>query len=555
MLQHLHIENYVLISRLDISFPAGFSVLTGETGAGKSIILGALGLIMGERADIGSITEGEKKCVVEAEFQLTPEEQSRLADFFEANDLDFAADCLIRRELNSNGKSRAFINDSPVSLSLLRELTGSLIDIHSQHANLLLRSDSFQLQTVDIVAQNQTERTRYREAYERYKATEKQLQQLQQKAGQLQADADYIEFQYNQLSSARLKENEEEELNQTLQLLTHAEEVKTALTETGMLLSAEQAGAESNLREALTRLRRIEKYLPSAENNIAGRLESVYIELKDIAAEANAIADETDFNPEQLREAEDRLNLIYSLMQKHHCQTTTELIALCADFEKQLHQTENLDEEIDRLKKQLLTDTETLKKEAGRLTETRQQAGSRIAPLLENQLALLGIPHARIVISITPANDYTASGADQIQFMFAANKNQQLRPVTEVASGGEMSRLMLTLKSLTAEEQGLPTIIFDEIDTGVSGEVANNIGTLLQHIASGRQIITITHLPQIAAKGTTHYKVFKQDSDLRTETHIKQLTKEERLTEIATLLSGNNITPAALSNAQELLMH
>ena len=547
MLTHLHIQNYALISSLDIDFSGGFSVITGETGAGKSIILGALALIRGERADIRSITEGETKAVVEAQFDITG---YNLKPLFEDNNLDYDNTCIIRRELMQNGKSRAFVNDTPVSLSVLRSLSDRLIDIHSQHENLLLRDDSFQLSVVDAVADNETQLQEYTKAYETYKATEQQLDALLKQAAKSREDADYVEFQYKQLDEAQLISGEETALEQELQLLEHAEEIKTALETTVGLLDNESTGALTTIKESLSALRRVAQYLPQ---ELTERLNSAYIELGDITDEAQHINERTEFDPQRLMQTQERLDMLNTLMQKHHCQTTDQLIALRDELQQQLLKNDSFDEEINTLRVRLDKEKQVLTAAAKVLTDTRLAATSPIADRLQQQLLRLGIAHAKIQVSITETEDFTPTGKDLVQFLFAANLNQTLRPVADVASGGEIARLMLTIKALTAAQKGLPTIIFDEVDTGVSGEVADNMGIVMKQMAQSRQIIAITHLPQIAAKGNAHYKVYKQDTDTRTETHIRQLTPTERVTEIATLLSGENITEAAISNAKELL--
>lgn len=550
MLKHLYIQNYALISSLEIDFRSGFSVITGETGAGKSIILGALGLIMGERADTRSISEGEQKAVVETEFMIEGEQFNR---FFSDNDLDFdGTTCTIRRELMQNGKSRAFINDTPVGLNLLRSLSDMLIDIHSQHENLLLRDDSFQLSVIDAVAGNNAEQQQYTKAYDAYRATEQELNALLSQAAKSREDADYIQFQFRQLDEARLESGEETALEQDLQLLEHAEEIKSALETAIGLLDYESTGAITAIKDSLSALKRVSQYLPQ---ELTERLRSTYIELRDIADEAQHINDNTEFDPQRLMQTQERLDMLNSLMQKHHCQTVDELILLRDNLQKQLLKNDSFDEEISSLRKRLAEQKLLLTRAAKALTDTRLSAAKPIAHTLEEQLLRLAVPHAKIQVAITPATDFTPQGCDIVQFLFAANKNQSLRPVSEVASGGEIARLMLCIKALTAAQRGLPTIIFDEVDTGVSGEVADNMGIMMQQMAQARQIIAITHLPQIAAKGSTQYKVYKQDTDSRTETHIRQLNPEERIQEIATLLSGENITDAAINNAKELLNH
>ena len=549
MLRHLHIENYALISSLDIDFREGFSVMTGETGAGKSIILGALALLMGSRADSKSITEGETKCVVEAEFDI---KDNNLQTLFADNDIDFSENCIIRREVLTTGKSRAFINDTPVQLTLLKSITDSLVDIHSQHENLLLRDDAFQLSVIDSVADNGKELEEYSREYENYRSLTAQLAELKALAAKSKDDSDYIQFQYNQLLEARLQAGEETELEQQMQLLQHAEEIKSDLAAAAMLLDGETAGALSAIKEALHHLKHIDRFLPQ-ELQLTERLDSAYIELRDIADEAARIGEDTDFNPALLQQTQERLDMLNSLMQKHRVNSTEELIALQDNLHEKLQRNESFDEEIAALELRIQTSLKTLADKAGILTGTRRKVLKTISEQLRLQLGKLGIAHANMDVVLSATEDFTPTGRDFAQFMFAANKNQSLRPVAEVASGGETARIMLCIKALTADKKGLPTIIFDEVDTGISGEVADNMGILMRQIAAGRQIIAITHLPQIASKGSAHYKVFKRDNDRRTETHIKLLTAEERITEIATLLSGENITEAALANASELM--
>lgn len=547
MLTHLYIRNYALISELDIIFTGGFSVLTGETGAGKSIILDALGLIRGERAETRNITEGEKKAVVEAVFEL---DEQQFKSFFSSNDLDFNGTCVIRRELTDSGKSRAFVNDTPVQLSVLRTLSSLLIDIHSQHENLLLKDAQFQLQVVDIVAKNDKERREYEAAYQAYRVTKDEIDRLEELSRRSKKDSDYIEFQFKQLDETQLVENEENELEQELQVLEHAEEIKSSLSEVSTLLYGDNGGAVTTIKEAINALKRTSQYLPK---ELTERLNSTYIELRDIADEAVRLEEDTDFDPARLQFIQDRLDLLNSLMQKHHCQSVKDLIILRDEFKQQLNQADSYDEQIALLRSRLEADKEALTKASKILTKTRLAQTEPIAKELEKQLSLLGIAHAKIEVNISQIKEFTECGQDIVQFYFAANKNQTPRPVEEVASGGEMARIMLCIKALTAEQKGLPTIIFDEVDTGISGEVANNMGELIQQMAKGRQIIAITHLPQIASKGDSHYKVYKQDTDKRTETNIRQLTDEERITEIATLLSGGKISQAAIDNAKEIL--
>ncbi len=565
MLQHLYIQNYALIRELDIDFSNGFSVITGETGAGKSIILGALGLIMGNRADSASISDGAQKCIIEAVFQTKDAQQT----WFEANDLDYEKDCTIRREINSSGKSRAFINDTPVTLALLKELGNQLIDIHSQHENLLLQDDTFQLALVDAIADNEAQRHDYTQAYHAYKEACKQLTALQEQAAKATQDTDYIAFQVRQLQEANVKAGEETTLETEHNLLSHAEEIRTQLTlATGYL--TEEDKALPSVREALNALRKISTYLPT-DDNLTERLDSLYIELKDIAETVGDLAEKTDYNPERLQIVEERLDLINTLLQKHRKHDTIELLALQADLEQQLAQIESFDEELAKLQKQVETTQATTAKAAERLTTSRKKVLPQIEQHLTQELTQLGMPNAKIQLQLTPrvetpfmrvssenkavlqTNSWGASGADDIQLLFSANKNGTLRNVAEVASGGEIARLMLCIKALLAQKQALPTLIFDEIDTGVSGEIASRMGHIMQTMGKQMQVISITHLPQIAALGSQHYKVYKADNADFTETHIRCLTQEQRIQEIAQMLSGSQITDAAIHNAQELL--
>lgn len=522
MLQHLHIQNYALISRLDMDFEGGFSVLTGETGAGKSIILGALNLVMGGRADTKAITDGEDKCIIEAEFD----------------------ECIVRRELYSNGKSRSFVDDSVVTLAELKTLAARLIDIHSQHANLLLENDDFQLSIVDAMAGNTAERETYTACYEAYLETQKALRDLQALARRTQADADYIAFRYKTLDDARLTEGEMAELEEEQFRLSHAEEIRGALDTAVNTLNGEEGSVLDLLRMC---------NLSTAAPELQERLDSAEIELRDIANEANRLAERTEFDPERLTQVEERLSLLNDLLRKYNATDEAELIQIRDDLQRQNDQIGSFDIDIARLQKELDAKTKDLTKAAIALHKTREAVRKPISKQLVDDLTRLGIAHAQIDIAITNTDDFTPLGKDDVQFMFAANLNQSLRRVSEVASGGEISRIMLCIKALIASKNGLPTIIFDEIDTGVSGEIASQMGNIMQQMAQSRQIIAITHLPQIAAKGDTQYLVYKADTDTRTETHIRRLTEEERVNQIATMLSGKHPTPAAMENARQLL--
>lgn len=522
MLRHLHIQNYALISHLDLDLAGGFSVLTGETGAGKSIILGALNLVMGGRADTKAITDGEDKCIIEAEFD----------------------ECIVRRELYSNGKSRSFVDDSVVTLGELKTLAARLIDIHSQHANLLLENDDFQLSIVDAIAGNNAEKEVYSARYEAYREAQKALHDLQELAKKTQADADYIAYRYKTLDDAHLANGEMADLEEEQFRLSHAEEIRSALETTTYALNGEEMSV-------LNLLRMCDLYTASPE--LQERLQSVEIELKDIAEEANRLAERSEFDPERLAQVEERLSLLNTLLRKYNAADETELIQMRDELERQNDQIGSFDIDIARLQKELATKTKDLDRAATDLRKTRENVRKPICEQLVKDLTRLGIAHAKMDIAIADTEDYTPQGKDDMQFMFAANLNQSLRRVSDVASGGEISRIMLCIKALIASKNGLPTIIFDEIDTGVSGEIASQMGDILQQMAESRQIIAITHLPQIAAKGETQYLVYKADTDTRTETHIKHLTSDERVEQIATMLSGKHPTPAALENARQLL--
>lgn len=524
MLQHLHIQNYALISHLDIDFENGFSVLTGETGAGKSIILGALALVMGARADLKTITEGEERCVIEADF----------------------GEYLIRRELNRNGRSRSLVNDEVVTQVELKALANKLIDIHSQHENLLLADDTFQLSVVDAIAVNTAEQTAYAAAYTTYRDAEKALHDLKALAAKTSKDQDYIAFQFEQLDKAQLNDpNEQEALEEEEYRLSHVEQLKGSLLTALQVMDNDEGGALELIRTARTALEEI----PS----LSDRLQSVEIELKDIVAETHRVEENTELDPQRLQEVQERLDLFNTLLRKHNAQNLSELITLRDELGKQMNQIASFDEEIARLESELAAALGHLRRAADALTLSRGNVREQIAQRLTADLSKLGIAHAKVDISITPLDDYTESGHDNVQFLFAANLNQSLRRVSEVASGGEIARFMLCVKALIASTNGLPTIIFDEIDTGVSGEVATQMAKIMREMAVSRQIIAITHLPQIAAQANAQYRVYKADTDTRTETHIIRLKQDERAQEIASMLSGKEITTAALETAQELL--
>ena len=547
MLRHLHIENYALITHLDIDFSAGFSTITGETGAGKSIIIGALGLLMGARADSKAITEGEQKCVIEGEFGV---EEYGLESLFEEYDLDYSDVCTIRRELSQNGKSRSFVNDTPVTLAPLKELSARLIDIHSQHENLLLTDHGFGLKVVDSVAQNATEREAYSAAFKAYRETQKQLEALKEEAAESAKNADYVAYQWKELSEAQLKSGEKEELEAEEQKLVHAEEIQSGLAGALELLDGEQASVLMQLRECVSQLRNASRYLDK-ESDLAERTESAAIELRDIADTVNHLAEETEANPNRLSFVQERLDTLNSLLQKHHQEDVDALIQLRDELEQQIGRNDSFELEIKQLEKVLAEQTKQLEHAAKALSETRKSVVGHIKERLESQLVSLGIAHAQVAIELHETSEYGMRGKDEAITLLDANKNQTLRRVQDVASGGEIARLMLCIKALMLHQQ--PTIIFDEVDTGVSGEVASKMGEIMLQMASGRQIIAITHLPQIAAKGEQQYSVYKEDSAVRTETKIRQLDENERVTAIAKLLSGEGVSEAALENAKTLL--
>jgi len=550
MLKSLYISNYALISELNIDFESGFSVITGETGAGKSIILGALSLILGQRADSKSIKIDAEKCVIEAEFDISS--YTHLTEFFSQNDLDNESKfCIIRRELTNSGKSRAFINDTPVGLNVIRDLSNQLIDIHSQHENLLLSNASYQLDVVDILAQNADLMATYKQYYTQWRNLLAELKQLQKTAEKQSSDLDYIQFQFQQLTEANLLENEQEELEFELETLSHAEEIKLELLKASQLLEEEHMSVPL-LKESISALSRIKTYIPNGEN-WHERLQSALIELKDISAEMSAFEERVEFNPERLAFVEVRLAEIFTLLKKYKVLTVAELIQMRDDFGKQLEKIDSFDEEIASLKAKIDSTFNQLQNQSEQLTLSRESAFKPIESYLIEQLSNLGMPNIQFQVSISALGDFTETGRDEVQFLFSANKNRLVQPVALIASGGEVSRLMLAIKSLVAHKADLPTIIFDEIDTGVSGEIAHRMADIMQNMCADMQVITITHLPQIAAKGKQHYRVYKDESGMQTETHIQRLSTPERVTELAQMLSGKNVTEAALKNAQELL--
>ena len=551
MLQSIYIQNYALIDTLDISFTPGFSVITGETGAGKSIILGAIGLLLGQRADIKAIKKGANKCIVEARFNLSA---CQMEPFFTKRDLEYDPDeCIIRRELYASGKSRAFINDTPASLAQMKELGEKLIDVHSQHQNLLLNNEGFQLSVLDILAQDDNELAAYRELYTAYKGVCRQLADFIEQAEQSRKDEDYIRFQLEQLDDAGLCEGEQAVLEQEAETLSHAEEIKASLYKVDRIMSSDETCMLSAMKECMQTLQNIAGvYTPAQE--WTARLDSCYIDLKDLSHEIAGAQEEVEFNPSRLDFVNGRLNLIYTLQQKHHVHTVEELMAVAAEYREKLDAITSFDDRIAELTAEKEALYNKVVKQAGLLTRLRTQAGKDIEKHMQGMLAPLGMPNVRFVVELQPRKEPDGKGMDSVTFLFSANKNGTLQNVASVASGGEIARVMLSLKAMIAGAVKLPTIIFDEIDTGVSGSIAEKMALIMQEMGNqNRQVISITHLPQIAARGTTHYKVYKEDTETGTNSHIRRLTDEERVNEIANMLSGATLTEAALNNARELL--
>ena len=550
MLKKLYIKNFTLIDELDIDLYQGFSVITGETGAGKSIILGAIGLLLGQRADSKSIKQGAEKCVIEAHFDLS---RYGMEAFFSENDIEYdPADCIVRRELTAAGKSRAFINDTPVQLAMLKELGEQLIDIHSQHQNLLLNKQDFQLNVVDIIAQDEQALAKYQQTYAKYQTVGKELETLRESIEQNRQNLDFLQFQCDELTNANLEEGEQEELEQRSETMSHAEDIKSALYEADNALSGEDRGIVSSLRSTISALKTIERVLPSA-SELVERLDSSYIELKDISGDISSELERIDFDPAELDSINSRLDKLYDLEKKYHVETVRELIEKRDELKRQLSHIENSDEALADLQQQLDTLRQQAQKEADALTKQRIKAASQIEKEMQSRLVPLGMPNVRFSIQLT-TDTFGRNGQDKVAFLFSANTSTPLQPVSQVASGGEIARVMLSLKAMISGAVKLPTIFFDEIDTGVSGKIAEKMAEIMQEMGQHeRQVISITHLPQIAALGSAHYKVEKEDSAQGTTSHMKELSPEERVREIAQMLSGSDVTEAAIQNAKQLL--
>ncbi len=549
MLTRLKIQNYALIRELDVDLRPGFSIITGETGAGKTILLGALSLILGQRADSSVLKDKSVKCVVEAVFRV---DGLGLEELFLANDLDYDNFAIFRREINPAGKSRAFVNDSPVMLKTMQDIGIRLIDIHSQNQNLDLNNQSFQLMVVDICAGNQQLLSTYKDSYKDYRRLINDLTDAEVLAEKSKADLDYYQFQFDQLYKAALEENEQELLEKELELLTHSEEIKAGLSNVAELLNGDNISALIQLKTSIGLITKLNNFLPDAEG-LSQRLESLYVDLKDIVEEAGTIGEKVEYDPERISSISERLDLIYSLQQKHHVKSVEELIALRNSLEAKILAVSSNDEEILRLtklKEQKKVEVEDL---ANRLSAKRQSVVADIESRVLKQLFQLGMPNSKFKVEISPLLSPGTNGIDNVSFLFTANKNGVLCEISKVASGGEMSRVMLAIKALISKSKALPTIIFDEIDAGVSGEIAERMGIILKEISADMQVINITHLPQIAARGDHHFLVYKQDSESETTTKLKLLSKSERVEELAKMLSGENISTAAIMNAEELL--
>ena len=550
MLKQLYIQNFTLIDEMNILFHPGFSVITGETGAGKSIILGALGLLKGNRADTKQIRQGEERCIIEAHFDIR---QYDLKDFFLENDLDDDPhDCILRREININGKSRAFINDTPASLSVMKDLGERLIDIHSQHQNLLLNKEDFQLHVVDILTKDEDTLRKYQESYQKYKQEQTILEEMIAKVSKDQENEDYLRFQLQELSDAALSEGEQEILEQEISTLEHAEEIKSALYLSQNLISNESNGIIETLNQVSQQLQKIEQiYTPVQE--ISQRMESCYIEMKDLLQEITAQGEQVSYNPQQLEQSQARLDTINSLEHKYHVASIAELIAYQQKIQEQINLLDHSDEEIQKQKDIVAKLLDNCTQQAERLTTIRKKAAKTIESEMKARLVPLGIPKINFKVDIKP-KELSPNGKDSVSFLFSANTNSPLSPVSQVASGGEIARVMLSLKAMISGAVKLPTIIFDEIDTGVSGSVAEKMAHIMDEMGNNhRQVISITHLPQIAALGKNHYKVSKTETPNGTISNMTPLNEQQRIEEIAQMLSGSNITKAALANARELL--
>ena len=550
MLRNLHIQNYALIESLDLDLSEGFAVITGETGAGKSILLGAIGLLTGQRAETAAIRTGAAKCIVEGTFDVAGYD---LQSLFEENDIEYDDECIVRREIAATGKSRAFINDTPVSLGILKQLGECLIDIHSQHQNLLLNSEGFQLGVLDTLSTDKHAKEQYGEAFRRYREVSVQLEALRAQLTGDQGDEDYIRFQLQQFDEWRLQEGEQEEVEEELEMLTHAEDIKEGLYRVNAALNGDEGGQVSALRGTTAALRSLTNIYPAAEE-WHERMESLYIELRDIADEVADAEERITFDPERQAWVEARLDTIYTAQQKHRVSSVAQLLEIEQRFRDTLDRIDESAGRIADMERQKEAAYTALLEAGARLTAERSAVGGTFEKAIASRLVELGIPNTRFAVDITPRRQPDATGVDSGSFLFSANKNGALQNIAEVASGGEISRIMLSLKSIVAAAKALPTLIFDEIDTGVSGAIAARMADIMEDIARhGRQVISITHLPQIAAKGTAHYKVYKEDTETATVSHMRRLTTEERINELAQMMSAGTLSEAAINNAREML--
>ena len=553
MLKKLDIRNFTLIDHLEMALYPGFSVITGETGAGKSIVIGAIGLLLGNRADAKQVKRGCDKCIIEATFDLSIYHSDVLKDFFEDNDLDYEPEeCLLRREVNASGKSRAFINDTPVTLALMRELGEQLIDVHSQHQNLLLSKEDFQLNVVDIIARDRQQLADYRSAFAEYRSAQRRLEELREQIATSRDNEDFLRFQQKELSEANLASGEQEQLEQEAELMSHAEDIKRALHEADYGLSGDDTGIVNLTRSIAAQLRSVADVYPEAQE-LAERLDGCFVELKDISQEIASKVDDVEYDPQRFNLITQRLDTIYTLQQKFHVQNVDELLDRLNGINAQLDNIDNSDEELQELERSVEKLHAVCVEKAVVLTDMRRKSATVVEQELSKLLVPLGIPKVRFKVEVSPA-DLSTNGADKVMFLFSANSSTDMQPVSQVASGGEIARVMLSLKAMISKAIGLPTIIFDEIDTGVSGRVAEQMAHIMRDMGkANRQVICITHLPQIAAAGSTHYKVAKQETEQGTVSTMTQLSDEQRITEIAQMLSGSDVSQAAVDNAKSLL--
>ena len=553
MLKKLDIRNFTLIDHLEMTLYPGFSVITGETGAGKSIVIGAIGLLLGNRADAKQVKRGCDKCIIEATFDLSIYHSDVLKDFFEDNDLDYEPEeCLLRREVNASGKSRAFINDTPVTLALMRELGEQLIDVHSQHQNLLLSKEDFQLNVVDIIARDRQQLADYRSAFAEYRSAQRRLEELREQISTSRDNEDFLRFQQKELSEANLASGEQEQLEQEAELMSHAEDIKRALHEADYGLSGDDTGIVNLTRSIAAQLRSVADVYPEAQE-LAERLDGCFVELKDISQEIASKVDDVEYDPQRFNLITQRLDTIYTLQQKFHVQTVDELLDRLNGINAQLDNIDNSDEELQELERSVEKLHAVCVEKAAVLTDMRRKSATMVEQELSKLLVPLGIPKVRFKVEVLPA-DLSTNGADKVMFLFSANSSTDMQPVSQVASGGEIARVMLSLKAMISKAIGLPTIIFDEIDTGVSGRVAEQMAHIMRDMGkANRQVLCITHLPQIAAAGSTHYKVAKQETEQGTVSTMTQLSDEQRVTEIAQMLSGSDVSQAAVDNAKSLL--